>query len=403
MKNGIKKSLSIILALVLCLQLCALLMQTAFAVTPYLNNPPSTISGQWLHGSGSNSERWWYKHSDNSYTTNDWEYINGYWYHFDSSGWMDTYWLQQGSVWYYLGSNGKMCTGWKQLGTHGNWYYFSESNSNYGVMCTGWEYIDGYWYYFNSNGVMQTGWVIIGNNWRFFDEDGHEISGATSIYTGDLPTPDYPENTQYSGEFASSYQCMAFAKMIYAKYYNMTESQFEHIYDMTYCSNMGSNDVVKKYAGFSSVSAAQNAFSGLTKGTYVRLKTKGALDADEGNGHSVIILSVNSNGVEVYDCNYMDSNNYTLSNRVHKHTISYSTIVERYDQIFIAIQHSWSSSNVFQYNSSYHILTCATPGCAGRKVQQHYAVTPGPNATCAACGYVGNIQIGLNAIEDEME
>ena len=37
-------------------------------------------SGSWIK-SGS---RWWYKHSDGSYTTNGWEQINGTWYYFDN-------------------------------------------------------------------------------------------------------------------------------------------------------------------------------------------------------------------------------------------------------------------------------------------------------------------------------
>ena len=31
-------------------------------------------SGQWIQASDG---RWWYKHSDGSYTVNDWEYIDG--------------------------------------------------------------------------------------------------------------------------------------------------------------------------------------------------------------------------------------------------------------------------------------------------------------------------------------
>ena len=32
--------------------------------------------------------RWWYQHDDGSYTTNNWELINGKYYYFDAQGWM---------------------------------------------------------------------------------------------------------------------------------------------------------------------------------------------------------------------------------------------------------------------------------------------------------------------------
>ena len=48
------------------------------------------------------------QHQDGSYTTNDWEYINGQWYYFDQSGWMVTGWLKLGNTWYYLTGSGAM-------------------------------------------------------------------------------------------------------------------------------------------------------------------------------------------------------------------------------------------------------------------------------------------------------
>ena len=65
-------------------------------------------NGQWIR-SGS---RWWYKHSDGSYTKNNWEKIGGKWYFFDSEGWMKVGWLQTSDgKWYYLNSTtGEMNT-----------------------------------------------------------------------------------------------------------------------------------------------------------------------------------------------------------------------------------------------------------------------------------------------------
>lgn len=102
----------------------------------------SKSSGSWIK-SGS---RWWYKHSDGSYTTNGWEKIGGTWYYFDSEGWMKTGWIKE----------------------YGNWYYLDDS----GAMKTGWCWVSGSWYYLNSSGVMQTGWHNIGDDTYFFANSG---------------------------------------------------------------------------------------------------------------------------------------------------------------------------------------------------------------------------------------
>lgn len=62
-------------------------------------------SGQWIQASDG---RWWYKHSDGSYTVNDWEYIDGEWYHFDSQGWMQTGTLVINKITYKLNSSGAL-------------------------------------------------------------------------------------------------------------------------------------------------------------------------------------------------------------------------------------------------------------------------------------------------------
>lgn len=103
----------------------------------------SNFSGSWVQ-SGS---RWWYKHADGSYTTNDWEKINGVWYRFDNSGWMQTGWVKDGS-WYYLDGSGAMKTGW--LKDNGSWYYLQDS----GAMKTGWMKVSGKWYYAYSSGAL---------------------------------------------------------------------------------------------------------------------------------------------------------------------------------------------------------------------------------------------------------
>lgn len=167
--------------------------------------------GTWIQGADG---RWWYRHSDGSYTTNDWEYINGKWYYFDADGWMVTGWIQLGNTWYYLKpssgemvtnfqlidgywyyfnssgamytgwlydtntykryyfeSNGHMHTGWLELGV--SWYYMDST----GEMVTGWKYINSYWYYFTGSGIMNTGWLSLNNKDYYMDDNGHMVTG----------------------------------------------------------------------------------------------------------------------------------------------------------------------------------------------------------------------------------
>ena len=72
---------------------------------------PGTVSnGQWLQAADG-SGKWWYKHANGSYTSNNWEQINNKWYYFDAAGWMMTGWLNAGGATYYLGADGTMLTG----------------------------------------------------------------------------------------------------------------------------------------------------------------------------------------------------------------------------------------------------------------------------------------------------
>lgn len=110
-----------------------------------MRSNPVTIPGRWIYSSAVG--KWWYRHDDGSYTTNDWEYINGHWYHFDSSGWMQTGWLSVNDIWFFLRADtGAMVTGWYKV--QNQWYFFKPS----GMMVTGWYNVMGYTYYFTQNG-----------------------------------------------------------------------------------------------------------------------------------------------------------------------------------------------------------------------------------------------------------
>lgn len=65
--------------------------------------------GQWLKGtSEGDTDKWWYKHSDGSYTKSNWEKIDGEWYFFDYNGWMCTGWVVWKDKDYYCYGNGIM-------------------------------------------------------------------------------------------------------------------------------------------------------------------------------------------------------------------------------------------------------------------------------------------------------
>ena len=125
--------------------------------------PSSKIKGTWIKESNG---RWWYRHTDGSYTKYDWEYIDGSWYFFDSNGWMWTEWLKWEGSWYYLNPSGVMHTGW--LKDDGKWYYFTMR----GIMQTGWIKLDADWYYLGTDGVMQTGWKKINGSWYYLGSTG---------------------------------------------------------------------------------------------------------------------------------------------------------------------------------------------------------------------------------------
>ena len=117
----------------------------------------TTIAGGWIIKNG----KWWYEHTDGSYTKDGWEKIDGSWYYFDSKGWMAYDWKKNGNNWYFLGNSndGSMKSGW--LLKDGKWYYLGKEDD--GTMETGWQKIDDNWYYFDKSGAMQTGWIVADN------------------------------------------------------------------------------------------------------------------------------------------------------------------------------------------------------------------------------------------------
>lgn len=162
---------------------------------------PDIVKAHWIK-SGS---RWWYRHSDGSYTKSNWEKIDGKWYYFDKAGWMQTGWEKVKGKWYYLNGSGAMQTGWQKVS--GKWYYMNSS----GVMQTGWKKLDGKWYYLDSNGVMVTGWKWVAKKCYYFDKNGVMVSdtwiGDDYVDSDGVWDPDEkkPSNVPPSNEQITNY------------------------------------------------------------------------------------------------------------------------------------------------------------------------------------------------------
>lgn len=68
------------------------------------------LAGKWIQESGG-KKRWWYRHSDGTYSKNAWEKINGTWYWFDSEGWMISNTCKKiNGKWYAFDKSGAMKT-----------------------------------------------------------------------------------------------------------------------------------------------------------------------------------------------------------------------------------------------------------------------------------------------------
>ncbi len=199
-----KKLLSILLALVMCLSLLPAGVFAAEAAgdgaeTPVLDG---AVEGWWHDSAG-----WRYVNPDGSCPQNAWQRIGGRWYHFDAAGYMQTGWQKISGRWYYLGTDGAMRTGWQKIDGKwywfdsdgvmrtgwvsfgGSWYYFDMRS---GFMATYWQKIDGKWYWFDADGVMRKGWVQLGSSRYYFDmrsgfmfTDWQEIGGTWYYFDAD--------------------------------------------------------------------------------------------------------------------------------------------------------------------------------------------------------------------------
>lgn len=122
--------------------------------------------------------RWWYRHADGSYTSSDWELVDGKWYLFDADGWMLTGWQRKDGHWYLLGADGAMLTGWQRV--DGKWYFLDDS----WAMATGWRMVGDKWYFMDENGSMRQGWQRDVGKWYWLNADGSMSADEVKMIGG---------------------------------------------------------------------------------------------------------------------------------------------------------------------------------------------------------------------------
>lgn len=132
------------------------------------SNITTVKSGHWLVS----NNKWWYRHDDGSYTTSDFETINGQVYYFDASGYMVTGWYKVNGTWYYFTTSGARYSGWAYLWD--TWYYMDTD----GKMLTGFYNVNGQTYYSDASGAMLTGWINLGGTWYYANPSGAILRDA---------------------------------------------------------------------------------------------------------------------------------------------------------------------------------------------------------------------------------
>lgn len=113
----------------------------AMAVNTWIGNYYVGSDGAWIPGYSQSqwildSNGWWYRHADGSYTSSNWENIHGTWYYFNSAGYIVTGWQSINGAWYYFDLSGAMYAN-RWVGN----YYLGSS----GAMLVNTTTPDGYW------------------------------------------------------------------------------------------------------------------------------------------------------------------------------------------------------------------------------------------------------------------
>lgn len=162
--------------------------------------------------------------------------------------------------------------------------------------------------------------------------------------------------------------CAAFARYVYTEIWG-SESDHQHVYSTVKMYNETS---IKAY------------YMSIPAGSSIRLRSAG------GTGHSIILLSANSEGIDVYDANWDNAWGVQIK------TLSYGTMPDKFYEIAAQRSPGFASGTASGHRA------CKEVSCPEYNTfSPHYVIgTPG-YGTCAACGYTGYISIGTSGLPDE--
>ena len=260
----------------------------------YVNADGAWVKGKekdkWIQSSG----RWWYRHSDGTYTKSDWEYIGDKWYYFDKSGWMVTGWQKVSGSWYYLDSNGaRVADGWRWINS--KCYYFDKNGKmaadtwiedSYvdadgawvkdkkkepeNVTKTGWVQYSGHWMYYNTDGsYVKSNWKSVNSIWYYFDQNGWMVTGWMTLSSGKYYLNPTKNSDGVEGAMLKGY------KQIDGKWYYLRSGEspegslrYEGVTSIMGTSAMGTNKtiVVNKMVKMFQKSGKNYPTQALTKG-----------------------------------------------------------------------------------------------------------------------------------------
>ncbi len=207
--------------------------------------------------------------------------------------------------------------------------------------------------YFSTTGARCTHHLNSNSNCRYYNNC--VVSGSE------------PKCKSYSGAI----QCVGYAKWAADQY--MHKSSWSPV----------SGDQNDTNVGFGSDSAVALYFANCSTGTYVLLSKSAS---DDNGFHAMLFVKLTSTSVQSLECNLTLDCKVTYPTRTFAAFRSFAPASSYY------VTHKFNSNSTYiSYNLGYHKQYCATSSCGGYRLEPHYSQTTGSNATCEACGYVGNI------------
>lgn len=122
------------------------------------------------------------------------------------------------------------------------------------------------------------------------------------------PISGYPNGAKWTGTYNNASQCMGFAYLVFDKTYGIVNG-----------------DSIPK-STFSTEAAVKEVFNTINDGAMVNFTWKPGTSYAGGN-HSVIVTSITSSGISVYDCNY------SAKDTIGSRTWTWKNLIDKFDTI----------------------------------------------------------------------